>query len=85
MSSAHVLPVTLIATILSSFPRCLCDMLGVVDGADSGLGGGAGVGFGELVASAGARSRRRRGTKSDPTCSSHLLLAHFGVLLTADA
>lgn len=84
MSSAHVSPVTLIATILSSFPHCLCDMLGVVDGADSGLGGGAGVGFGELVASVGAR-RRRRGTKSDPTCSSHLLLAHFGVLLTADA
>lgn len=58
-------------------------MLGVVDGGDSGRGGGAGVGFGELVAS--VEMRRRRGTKSDPTSSSHLLLAHFGVLLTADA
>ncbi|GAA6091777.1 uncharacterized [Tachysurus ichikawai] len=82
MSSTNMLSVTLIASILSSFPRCLCDMLGVVDGADSGRGRGAGGGFGELVASVGMR---RRGSKSDPTSSSHLLLAHFGVLLTADA
>lgn len=57
-------------------------MLSVVDGGDSGQGGGAGVGFGELVARV---EMKRRGTKPDPTSSSHLLLAHFGVLLTADA
>lgn len=78
--------VSWVTLIWYSFPRCLCDMLGVVDRGDSGQEVGAGVSFWELVAGIKMRRRkRRRGMKSDLTSSSHLLLAHFGVLLTADA